>query len=456
MTRSQETPGSPSVDESVRLTADDNCVLFALADTDPEVVGFVKAGGLGPDPVTAAKQYLRLGFIVGTTGPHQATLADLFRASQRIDALREVPQQVAALLGSEIGVQLARVIGDGERPGALSTALDVITMDAATRFTKVIAPIQEKLFGSDTSALPQVLETRLTAALGKEASAVLERAFATDGTSPLMIHLGNDAKAIAAMRQEMAAVEGRLRDLITALATQVAVQKAAVDPVEAGRDWEPAVIDDVARVTAILGDTVEAVGNTPGHGRALKGDGILHVADNTVSGLKVAIECRTGTSRPVTVGDLRKAVTNRDAHAGLLLADRPELLPRDARATGFRIYWPERLVVLCHERSQPNAGQMLATAVQISRILAKVAVSAPGMLADRETVRLAIGRIETALGHLRPLRASIGGVEKETGRISEYTAQLEHEIRKALTDLITLAGGDNPPQHGQPPELPAT
>ena len=52
---------------------------------------------------------------------------------------------------------------------------------------------------------------------------------------------------------------------------------------------------------------------------------------------------------------------------------------------------------------------MPAIAVQVSRL----AVSSQGTLADRESLRPAIGRLETTLAYLRPLRAAATGAEKE-------------------------------------------
>jgi hypothetical protein len=210
-------------------------------------------------------------------------------------------------------------------------------------------------------------------------------------------------------------------------------------PVDAGRAWEADAIDDVARVTMVLGDTVEAAGTTTGHANSRAGDAVLHLADDGTTGLRVAVECRTGSSRRVTLEAMHMAVANRDAHAGLLLAERTELLPRDAEATGFRAYWSDRVVVLCHERDQPGAAQMLAIAIQVSRVMAKLAVSARGTLAERESLRSAIGRIETALAHLRPLRASVTGVEKEAAKIAQHAGGLEAEIRRALIELTTLS-----------------
>ena len=47
-------PEVQPVIESVRLSDDERSLLMALADTDPDVVAFAKAGGLEPDPVCSA------------------------------------------------------------------------------------------------------------------------------------------------------------------------------------------------------------------------------------------------------------------------------------------------------------------------------------------------------------------------------------------------------------------
>jgi hypothetical protein len=101
------------------------------------------------------------------------------------------------------------VVGDGERPGAIGAALDTITKDAGARLAKAIEPIQDRLLGSDPSALPQLLEARLASALGREATAILHRLYATDGSSPLMAHLQNGTKAVEALRQDTANLERR-------------------------------------------------------------------------------------------------------------------------------------------------------------------------------------------------------------------------------------------------------
>jgi ABC-type transporter Mla subunit MlaD len=109
--------------------------------------------------------------------------------------------------------------------------------------------------------------------------------------------------------------------------------------------------------------------------------------------------------------------------------------------------------VLFHDRNQLNAGQMLATALQIARLLAKLAVSAPGVLAERENLRRAIARLATALGLLRPLRGSITGVVKEAAKISQHADELERELRSALSELNQIlerqraehGEGDTPP-----------
>jgi hypothetical protein len=254
-----------------------------------------------------------------------------------------------------------------------------------------------------------------------------------------MAHLVNGEKAIASLRADTAAFEERIRQQIVALAQDVVVQKAQQpDAIDSGNGWEADALDDLATATAILGDTIEATGTTPGHGGSKLGDHVLHLAENGLDGVRVMVECRTGSSRRLTIGALRQAVANRDAHAGLLLSESPATLPRDAEAAGFRVYFAERLVVLHHDRSDPGAPQLLAVAVQAARLLAKLAATSTGSLAELDQLRVGLSQIESALTHLRPLRAAVTGIEKESGAVRKHAAELETEIRRALTDLTAL------------------
>jgi hypothetical protein len=425
--------------ETVHLSPDEKALLVSLVHQDPEVVAFAKIGGLGEDPadaVEAAKRIFKIGILSVATGSAQSTVSELHRIVAQIDALSAMPEQVASQLGETVGRELDRMVGDDERPGALSAALDSVTTEAAKSLAEAVKPIQDALLGSGPTALPQVLEVRVLDALTRGTREALDRLFDVEGGSPLMTHLANGEKAIAALREDNTAIEGRLRAEIIQLAEKVVAQQAQKPrPVEAGNTWESDTLDDIARVTAILGDTVEPVGSSTGHGRSKAGDHLLHVCDADLDGIRVAIECRTGSSRALTVAQLRDMVENREAHAGLLLSPTPEALPRDARASGFRVYLAERVVVLYYDRLDPAGEQLLATAVQVVRLLARLAATSGGALDEREHIRDGFSRIETALGHLKPLRAAVTGIEKETGVVRKHASELENEIRRVIIDL---------------------
>jgi len=349
-----------------------------------------------------------------------------------------MPQLVAEQLGTTIGDELARVIGDDERPGAISAAMDAVIGQAAASLTQALEPIRETLLGSGPRALPQVVERRVVTALDRGTRDALKRLYDVGGGSPLMAHLANGEKAIAALRTDMAALEGRLRDQVSALAEKVLVTQAQIPaPIQAGRNWEADTLDDIARITSILGDTVESVGQTPGHGRSKIGDHAIDVYDDDFTGIRVAVECRTGSTRPVTVNQLQRMMDNREAHSGLLLAQKTEALPRDAQAVGFRVYLAERVVVLHYDRVGAGAEQLLAAAVQVARLLARLSATCEGTLVEREQIRESLARIENALGHLRPLRAAVTGMEKEMEVVRKQAAELDTEIRRARIDLAT-------------------
>jgi hypothetical protein len=422
----------PDAIESAYVSPDEEALMVSLVDRDPDVVAFAKAGGLGEDPVAGAKRVFKMGVLAATTG----SASEL---RHQLDALAAMPGQVAEGLGEAVGKQLDRIVGDDERPGALEAALQAVVVDAAKSLGKAVQPIQESLLGSGPTALPQLLENRLHQALERGTRAALERLFDTNGSSPLMTNLANGEKAIAALRNDMSTIEERMRTHFAALTEKVVIQQAQKPaPVQAGASWEDGSLDDIARVTAILGDTVEAVGNSVGHGGSKAGDHVLHVCDEDVDGIRVAVECRTGPTRKLTVPLLREMVANRDAQAGLLLTQTPEALPKDAQATGFRVYLAERIVVLHHDRCGAMAEQQLAIAVQVARLLAKLAATSRGSLTERDQIRTGIGRIESALNRLRPLRAAVTGIEKETGVVRKHAGELETEIRGALADIAAL------------------
>ncbi len=200
-------------------------------------------------------------------------------------------------------------------------------------------------------------------------------------------------------------------------------------------------LDDIARLAAALGDSLDYTGKSSGHGRALKGDGVLNVSDDSISGLRIAVECRTGAD-PVTRKDLLAAIANRDAHAGLLLAQSPEGLPRDATALGFRIYPDDHLVVLHYDRASASAGRELAVALLVARQLARIANAAHGTAADLATLHEVTGDIETALTELRNIRSATTAIEKESDRVRKGATSIERALRNALMGLTGI--GDMP------------
>jgi hypothetical protein len=228
--------------ESVYLSPDEKALMVSLVHQDPEVVAFAKSGGLGEDPtesVAAAKRIFKIGVLSTATGSALATVSELHRVVAQMDALAAMPQQVANQLGETVGKELDRMVGDDERPGALSAALDSVTAEAAKSLAKAVKPIQDALLGSGATALPQVLEVRLQETLNRGTREALDRMFDVKG-SPLMVHLANGEKAITALRQETAAIEERLRGQISALSEKVVAQDANTPtPVQAGNTWEP-------------------------------------------------------------------------------------------------------------------------------------------------------------------------------------------------------------------------
>jgi hypothetical protein len=71
--------------------------------------------------------------------------------------------------------------------------------------------------------------------------------------------------------------------------------------------------------------------------------------------------------------------------------------------------------------------------------MAQLRIAASASKIDDDLVRAVIGRLETMVGRLKPLRGSLTGIEDEVGRIRGYVQDIEREARSALGELAGLA-----------------
>jgi hypothetical protein len=398
-------------------------VLIDASFDHPDIVSYAQDDGLGTDPLATIQALLITG-IAASQSVGAYALAE--EARQATDALR-------SLLGIEAETMIRDILkralsADGD-DGVLIPDLERIITTGVKGVETQATKLTRELKGAGDDALPQVIEKRVRLASQDVVRSMLSSAFAEDG--PLGVQLTNNWKLLKELRDGLSHLQQLYVEAKTA--------SEHADPAAAGRAWEPSTLDEIAQLSLITGDRVEQTGDTPGHGRMKKGDGVLHLASpKGDSTLKVVVECRTGKER-VTINDLRRAKENREAEAALLVAERPQLLPKDAEGLGFRAYWDERVVVLHYDRAQPGSGLLLAAGLQIVRMFAQLAAAASIEEIDHDRLRQTIGQIEKAIGRLTPLRSSVKGIETEIGRIRGYTQDIEDEMRGALGQLTSLA-----------------
>jgi hypothetical protein len=398
-------------------------VLIEASFDHPDIVSYAQNDGLGLDPLGTIQALLVTG-IAASQSVGAYALAE--EARQATDALR-------ALLGIEAEAMIRDILkralsADGE-DGVLIPDLQRIINTGVKGVEAETVKLTRELKGAGEDALPQLIEKRVRRASREVVQSMLSAAFAEDG--PLGVQLANNWKLLKELRDGLSHLQQLYVEAKTAA--------DHVDPAAAGREWEPSTLDEIARLSLITGDRVEQTGDTPGHGRMKKGDGVLHLASpKGDSTLKVVVECRTGKER-MTLNDLRKAKENREAEAALLVAERPQLLPKDAEGLGFRAYWDERVVVLHYDPAQPGSGVMLAAGLQIVRMFAQLAAVASVEEIDHDRLRQSISRIEKAIAKVRPIRASLTGIDTEISRIRGYAQEIEDELRGALGELTVLA-----------------
>jgi hypothetical protein len=389
----------------------------------PDIVSYSENGGLGADPVGSLQSLLVAG-IAASRNAGAYVLAE--EAKQAAESLRTVLLSEAE---THIRTALRRAAGEDGEEGAFLPEVERIVSTASDAIETQAKRLTTELKGAGENALPQLIEKRVRRAAREVVNQILTAAMASDGA--LGVHLAHHNEAVDQLRKDLNGIHELL--------VQAKVAADHVDPAAAGRDWQPSVIGEIARLSLITGDTVEETGDTPGHGRSKRGDAVLHLANgNGESTLKVAIECRTGKER-ITLADLRKAKENRSADGTLLLTAQPCALPKDAEGLGFRTYWEERAVVLHHDPGRPDAGLLLAMALQVARMFAQLAAAASTGEVKQEVLRANLVRLEKGLAKLKPLRSSTTGIETEISRIRGYAQEIEVELRAALGELAVLA-----------------
>ena len=390
----------------------------------PDIVSYAQNDGLGLDPVGTLQTLLVAGIAAARNAGAYAVAEEARRAAE---SLRTVLVSEAE---AHIRSALRKAVGEDGEEGGFLPEVERIVRDGAASVEAQATKLTKELKGSGADGLPQIVETRVRRAARDVVESILTGALKSDGA--LGVHLANNAEALKELRDELS----KLSDLFV----QAKIAAESIDPAAAGREWQPTVLAEVARLSLVTGDRVEETGDSPAHGRCKKGDAVLHLANgNGGPTLKVAIECRTGKER-LTINDLRKAKENRSAEATLLLAERAGALPKDAEELGFRLYWDERAVVLHHDPARPDGGILLATALQVARMFAHLAAAASAEEIDQDRLRQSLGRIERGLARLKPLRASATGIETEVSRIRGYAQDIEAELRGALGDLSALTG----------------
>lgn len=428
MSVKKHTPAAPQAGNSnghrpgiVEVTASGLRVDAIL--TSELLVDFARSGGLGDDPVQGFEDLCAIGVLASRTGSGHAVAAEVHRAEA---ALRTMLMSEAE---QHIRTAIKRAAGADGDEGALIPEIEKTVAAAAKNFEAAATRLVVQLNGSSEKSLPQVLDRRVRNAVRDVVSNIVEGVFASEGA--LAVNLRNNAQAVKDLREELM----HLQELV--IRTVAASEQT--DPAKAGRAWQPAALEDVAGLLHITGDSLDETGDVPGHGRAKSGDGLIHVSGNgTAARPKVAIECRTG-KQVIGLPDLRKAKVNRHAEAALLLTEHAGALPKDAQALGFRVYPDDAVVVLHYVREREDAGVLLATAVQVVRLLAQLTAGATATRIEQDIIRLVIQRIEACLGKLKPLRACVTGVEAEAGRIRGHLQELEREARCAVGELAGLA-----------------
>lgn len=88
-------PAARTTIENAQVSRDGKTLFLNLHHHDPAVIAFAKSGGLGDDPVEAAKRLFTIGVLSVATGSAQATISELYQVIAHLDAMSAMPQLAA-------------------------------------------------------------------------------------------------------------------------------------------------------------------------------------------------------------------------------------------------------------------------------------------------------------------------------------------------------------------------
>jgi hypothetical protein len=415
------------------------------------------------------------------TGQLKIRLNDLLQSGGSLDQLlnRHVAPDnstLASALAQRVGETspLFKLLSPTQKDGlldqvrtAIQTALDDQSKHIARQFSLADPQSALSVFKTQLTTVNGTLRDELRADvtrfhrefdLGNDDGALARLVRRVEDTQKKIageFTLDDSKSSLSRLKSEITTLLTHLRDRNDKFQTEV---RAAVDSLKAareqrentthaGRDFEGALCDELARESARLGDAFDRTGDRPGSiPRSKVGDAVIHLgAETAAPGRRIVIEAKREQKYSLVdaraeIADARK---NRDADVGIFV------FARDTAPTGiepFSRHGDDLFVVWDH--ADPATDVFVRAAVSVARALVvrrKIEGDARDM--DLTPIRNAVDRLQAAgesIGRITnwatTISARAGEINKESDRLRDDLAKQAEHLAECLKKLAASSG----------------
>ena len=388
-------------------------MLCGFCDSDPDVVRTIEAHD---DPELAVRACLQIG-------------ARALRATQATVDTGIVEKAFAAL------------VADFERA-------------ASDNVERVIAST-DTLVGGEEATIPRLLRSILTETVDKVAGlfdpdsrssavALLEETFCKAADDHLAatrraLDPGNDdsplgrwkTEVIETLRQQLGLVLTQVTEVAAAVAARDARTEVRMFTAGKGFDLEERLHIAVSEIACRYGDLAERVGTSSGAGGSKVGDETVQLNPDDTCGRPLAVVFEAKARKlPMarTFSELDRAMTNREAQAGVAVFDRVANSPTGVPFT----YFDNKAIVVLEDG--PDI-RLLELAYLWARFTVRKAAAEPADGLDPARIGEAIADIQRAMQKASVIRRGLSSAGNGIRQAGEQLDSMDLDIAEALMRL---------------------
>jgi hypothetical protein len=394
----------------------DEVVLVDFREADQEVVGFVREAD---DPEAAVHRCLQMG----------ARALRLANVSTETAIVDKAFDAMTTEFDGKVEGAVDRIVKAGE---SLLSEEDGELAQALAGWQAEVESMLNSTFDPDSKrSVLSKLETILEEARERQVQSVRQIINPDDPESPM-------GRMSHAFKEQFGQVLGALAEV----SEKVAVTKAEAQIIELtagkGFSFEDLLHSSLIEVVSVHGDVSDQVGNTSGRLGNKVGDEVVELNDEDTRGASVRYVLEAKDRKlglKASLGELEKAMENREADAGILVFSRQDLAPTQGP---FQPFGDKAIVVLDKDEGDLSALRLACCWARwvVQRKLSSVedAVDIDRVEALIEDGRRALTRISNVRRAHSAARNKIqeaaGQVDGLGSELDEIFSQLCEEIRR--------------------------